>query len=144
MQHICTRVAEEDPATAIRLAIEHELDAAPGDFIGGLTTAWAGRDLQSARRWVEAQPEGELRDGLISIVAFELAKSAPAKAAMMVAEQMAAGEIQLEAAISVLHQWMLRDPEAAARWVGAFPNGKLKERASHELWPDMGVRDGVE
>lgn len=142
MLHICTRVAEEDPATAIRLATDHELDQLPGDFIGGLVAAWAAHDMSAAREWVESQPEGDLRDGLMGPVVFELAKRAPSAAARMVAEEMGNGEPQVEAAISVLCQWVLLDPQAAASWVENFPDGDLKERARQEL-PQRGEMSGV-
>jgi hypothetical protein len=127
MLHICTRVADDDPATAIRLATDHDLDQLSGDFIGGLVAA--------AREWVDSQPEGELRDGLTGPVVFEMAKSDPSAAARMVTEKMGSGEPQIEAAISVLHQWVLLDPQAAASWVENFPDGDLKERARKELPP---------
>ena len=47
-------------------------------------------------------------------MAFLSALSDPAQAASFVAEEMSPGEVQTEAAISVLHQWALRDTRAAA------------------------------
>lgn len=140
MQQICSRLTDEDPAKAIRLAWDHGLDEAPGDFMGGLTAGWAARDLHGAREWLESQTEGELRDRLMGPVVFELAKTDPATAARMVAEEMGNGESQREAAISVLHQWATREPEAAASWVDTFPDGELKEMAWRELRA-QGTRD---
>lgn len=136
MQQVCARVADEDPAAAIRLAMDHGLDQEPGDFIGGLACAWAGRDLSSAREWVESQPQGELRDGLMGAIVFELAKTDPSTAARMVAEQMGDGDARIEAAISVVHQWASRDPRAATSWVESFPESDLKERARREIPPE--------
>lgn len=134
MQQICARLADDDPSAAIRLAMDHELDGGPGDFIGGLAGAWAGRDLDAAREWVESQPQGELRDGLMGAIVFELAKTDPLEAARLVAEKMGGGEPQMEAAVSVIHQWASRDPRAAAAWVDSFPEGDLKERGRRELF----------
>jgi hypothetical protein len=41
---------------------------------------------------------------------------------------MAPGERQTEAAISVLHQWALRDLNAATAWTFTFPEGALRQR----------------
>lgn len=135
MLQICTRVAEDDPAAAIRLALDHELDRGAGDFIAGLAAGWSARDLPAAREWVESQPQDELREVLMGSIVFELAKSDPSAAARMVAERMGSGEPQMEAAISVVNRWISQDPQAAASWVETFPEGDLKERARRELSP---------
>lgn len=139
MTQICSRVADTDPALAIRLAMDRHLDEIPGDLVGGFTAGWASRDLSAARGWVNSQPEGPLRDSLMERVVFELAKTDPSAAARMVAERMESGEAQVEAAISVISQWIKRDPEAAMSWVEAFPDGLLKERALQELSSGMKV-----
>lgn len=133
MIQVCSRVADNDPALAIRLAMDRHLDEMPGDLVGGFTASWASRDLSAARGWVSSQPEGELRDSLMERVVFELAKTDPAAAAGVVADQIGTGEAQTEAAVSVIHQWVRHDPEAAGEWVRMFPAGPLRDRATSEL-----------
>ena len=62
-----------------------------------------------------------------------LSKENPTEAGKLVAEQISPGEIQNEAAISVLHQWLLRDTNAAAAWVQLFPASPIRERALKEV-----------
>ena len=133
MIQVCVQVAERDPASAIRLAMSQHLDEIPGDLLGNFTASWATRDLSGARDWVIGQPAGELHDKLMERIVFEYAKTDPSAAAQMVVDRMGSGESQVEAAISVLHQWALQDPQAATAWVGMFPAGTLRDRASQEL-----------
>lgn len=133
MIHVCSRVADSDPALAIRLAMDQHLDEIPGDLVGGFTASWASRDLPAARGWVGSQPEGALRDSLMERVVFELAKTDPAAAAGIVADQIGTGESQTEAAVSVIHQWAKQDRESATAWVRMFPAGPLRDRATSEL-----------
>lgn len=133
MTQVCSRVADTDPALAIRLAMDRHLDEIPGDLVGGFTAGWASRDLSAARGWVNSQPEGALRDSLMERVVFELAKTDPAAAAGVVANQIGAGEAQAEAAVSVIHQWVKQDREAAGAWVRMFPAGPLRDRVTSEL-----------
>ena len=133
MIQVCVQVAENDPASAIRLAMSQHLDEIPGDLLGNFTASWATRDLSGARDWVIGQPAGELHDKLMERIVFEYAKTDPSAAAQMVVDRMGSGESQFEAAISVLHQWALQGPQAATAWVGMFPAGTLRDCASQEL-----------
>jgi hypothetical protein len=129
----CLQLAERDPRAALELAIDTlPNDAHPGLF-ENLAGQWAVRDFQAAHEWALQQEPGEWRDGLMAHIAFAGAQSDPAAAARMVVEEMAPGQQQTEAAISVLHQWGLRDPGAAAAWAATFPPGDLRARAQAEI-----------
>ena len=78
------------------------------------------------------QPPGNERDRLISRVAFTRSKEDAAEAAKLVAEWISPGDAQNEAAISVLHQWALRDPKGALSWAQLFPEN-LRDRALQEV-----------
>lgn len=133
MLHVCLQVSENDPAAAITRASQYHLDESPGDLVGNLAAGWAARDLTAAQDWVNQQPAGELRDGLMERIVFARAQSDPAAAARMVVDGMGPGDHQIEAAISVLHQWLLQDAGAARAWVALFPEGSLRDRATGEL-----------
>ncbi|MEO6475453.1 hypothetical protein [Luteolibacter sp.] len=133
MLQVFLKASETDPATAIKLALDHHFDEKPGDLVGNLATEWADRDLPAASDWVNQQPAGEPRDALMERIIFIAAQTDPAAAARKVVEGMNPGERQTEAAIMVLHQWILRDFEAASAWVGLFPEGSLRDRARSEL-----------
>jgi hypothetical protein len=141
MIQVCTQVAESDPAAAIRQATGCHLDEIPGDVVGNFAASWAERDLSAARECVTGQPADELRDQLMERIVFEYAKSDPSAAARLVADRMGSGESQIEAAISVLHQWSLQDLPAATAWVEKFPEGELRDRAVSELAGMQLVRD---
>ncbi|MEO7099417.1 MAG: hypothetical protein ABI162_08655 [Luteolibacter sp.] len=66
-------------------------------------------------------------------MAFVLSKADPHAAACHVAKDMEPGTLQDEAVISILHQWMTKDPQAAATWAAEFPEGDLRSRALNEL-----------
>ena len=82
-------------------------------------------------RWPE--PAGEQRDRLLQRIAFVEAKTDPAEAGRLVSEQMSPGQIQNEAAISVLYQWARQDAAAAQAWAESFPPGDLRDRAINEV-----------
>lgn len=140
MIQVCVQLAESDPASAIRLAMSCHLDEIPGDLLGNFTAGWAARDLSHARDWVDGQPAGEFRDQLMERIVFEYANIDSPAAARLVADRMGSGESQIEAAISVLHQWTLQDLNAATAWVESFPNGTLRDRAARELAGIKAVR----
>ena len=79
------------------------------------------------------KPPGEERDRLLGRVAFTRSKENPADAAKLVAEWISPGEVQNEAAVSVLHEWALRDPRAALAWAQLFSENNLRDRALTEV-----------
>jgi hypothetical protein len=79
------------------------------------------------------QPAGEQRDRLLARIAFVESQTNPDAAVRLVVDQMSAGTAQAEAAISVMHQWALRDPAAAMAWAESFPPGDLHDRAVNEV-----------
>ena len=88
------------------------------------------------KKLYECMPVGER--AWLARVAFIGSQSDPVDAARIVAEEMTPGQRQTEAAISVLHQWALRDLDGAATWAFAFPEGALRQRAMDEI---KGVRN---
>jgi len=60
-------------------------------------------------------------------------QTAPEAAANLIIDQMPPGPAQIEAAISVVHQWGLQNFSAASDWVNQFPSGPLADRAKQEL-----------
>lgn len=133
LARLCYQHAESDPLGALELAIEHRLEGAAGAVIGNLAQQWASIDLPAARAWVKAQPESALREDLVARVGYVWSLEDPAAAADFVAAETPPGEAQVEAAISVLHQWSGRDPAAARSWAECFPEDELRERALHEV-----------
>ena len=130
---VCFQVAQTDARQAMQMAEQHGLEAAPGAILENIAQQWAAQDLPAATSWIMAQPAGALRDQMLGRLAYVQSQTEPAAAANLVVEQITGGPIQDEAAMSVLHQWALRDMTAAAAWVNQFPPGALHDRAQAEL-----------
>jgi hypothetical protein len=128
---VCLEIAETNAAAAVVLADTY--GARCTNVMENLMMQWADRDVEAAYTWAAAKPPGEQRDGLLSRIAFVESKTDPKDAATLVAEQIPAGRIQDEAAISVLYQWALKDPEAAMNWAQSFSAGILHDRAVTEV-----------
>jgi hypothetical protein len=128
---VCARVAESNPAEAVALAERYA--GGCSNLLENLVHQWADQNESAARAYAINKPPGEERDRLLSRVAFTRSKENPADAAKLVAEWISPGEVQNEAAISVLHQWALRDPDAALAWAQLFPEESLRGRALKEV-----------
>jgi hypothetical protein len=132
LRALCNRLAATDPARAMTLVEEHgstESNALAQDIMHH----WPRKDLKAAMAWVENRRDPEMRDSLWNHLALSLAEIDPKQAANLAAECIASEKIQDEAVISVVHQWMRKDREAATEWVELFPEGPLRERARGEL-----------
>lgn len=130
LTHVCLEVAGRDPREAIRIAGSNHLHQGTVEAILG---RWATLDFEGASSWTGALPDGELRDRVLMQLVLSRAGDAPDEAAALLSERPLSGKAQEEAAIAVLHQWLLKDPEAARQWVELFPEGPLKDRATGEL-----------
>jgi hypothetical protein len=131
-EFFCHRVAEDDPKLALDLARQVGADTATS-LVQDLAQQWAGSDAAAARDWALALPADADRDPILARVCQVLAQSDPLTAGAIVSGEIAAGSVQDEAAMSVLHQWAIRDPVAASEWVARFPEGPLRIRAEEEL-----------
>lgn len=128
----CFQAAETNPVEAIRAW--ESLEFTDDDHVlENLVHTWAGKDLASARAWVSARPPGPQRDHAVARVAYVMAGFKPADAAAFITREIPPGPVQIEAAISVLHQWARSDLAGATAWVAQFPPGTLADRAQNEL-----------
>ena len=130
---VCLQVCEDDPAEAVRALQRHIAGDRPHGGLEALAERWARKDFTAARGWAFSQPEGDQRDRIIARLAFHQAQDSPREAATLVANEIPEGGTQTEAVMTVLHQWAMLDPAAAAEWAGLFPEGELRTRAVHEL-----------
>jgi hypothetical protein len=127
----CLGLARENPSAAVRLAVTSHADEA--GLLENLTQQWADKDTRPALTWAEEQNPGDERDQLIQRIALVESKANPHEAANLVLQQIPPGPVQIEAVITVVHQWGERDRNAAAAWVNQFPEGAVRERALAEL-----------
>jgi len=129
---ICMTLASRSPSGAVKAAAALPPDEEPPGLLPNLVAQWMDRDPLPAFEWIKQQPSGNFRDSLIAHASFVWSKTNPDEAADLVVNDMSPGPAQDEAAISVLHQWALQDPEGAQKWVARFP-GDLRSRAQQEL-----------
>jgi hypothetical protein len=94
---------------------------------------WAKQDFDSAETWVKNLPASEQRDRLFQRLVLVQASKDPAAAAELVSKEISSGSVQIEAAITVVHQWAKRSPADASAWVDQFPPGELRARAKEEI-----------
>lgn len=131
LARLCYQWAELDPRGAVTLANSFHLNEA--GVLENLTLQWALVDLSAARTWIDARPANDSRSRLVARIGFLWAQTDPRAAANYILDQTLPGEIQAEAAISVLHQWAQQDRKAALTWAQSFPAGELRDRAVNEM-----------
>jgi hypothetical protein len=130
---IFLRIAENDPAEAVRTRRRYVTDEKTNAGLEVLAQRWAEKDFPAALAWALSRAAGEQRDQLIARMAFVQSQTAPFDAATLAVENLPEGRVQTEAVMAVLHQWALRDPAGAGEWVEDFPEGDLRTRAVNEL-----------
>ena len=136
LETACYEIANVNPAEAVALAEKYALTNHA--TLANLTQQWAQQDLGAAYKWVLTRREGEERNDLAARIGYVWSGSQPAAAANFVVQEIPPGPVQTEAAISVLHQWAIRDLNGAMAWVELFPDGDIRQRAIKEL---AGVRN---
>lgn len=126
---ICLSASDVVPLWAIDMATRNSL----GDGITqNVSKRWASRDFDSALRWAENLPPGKNRDAFLSAVLVTRAKDEPSQAASLIAGKIPPGDVQNEAVIATVHQWLLKDPDKAGDWIEQFPEGPMREKAIEE------------
>jgi len=132
MDQVFGKIAESNPERAAQLLQGH-LDIVRPALIENVVQQWAASNIRSAYEWADAQPDGELREELLKRVAFVWSQTDPMQAAQFVVEQIPPGAVQVEAVVSVIHQWALKDLAAAGAWAQRFPQGELRNRVLAEV-----------
>jgi hypothetical protein len=128
---VCAEVASFDPAQAVTLAERYAGGNVP--LLENLVQQWSEQNQNAAIAFALARPAGETRNRLLARVSLTQARTDPVAAGQLVIKHIQPGETQDEAIISVLHQWALRDVDAALAWVREFPPGGLRDRALNEI-----------
>ncbi len=127
----CLQVAQASPRDAVRIAEQFGLAENP--VIESVAQQWASKEFPAALEWTRALSAGSEREKILARLAYVQSERDPQSAARLVVQEIPPGPVQNEAAISVLHQWALRDFTSAAQWTDRFPAGELRDRAQNEL-----------
>ena len=129
----CLELADTDPLAAIDMANANRLQDVDPGLIASLMTRWAAQDFDGAYEWTRTQETGAWRNDMLARLAFLRAQTDPLAAARLVVADISAGRARDEAIVSVVHQWALKDAEAADLWARSFDNELLRQRASAEV-----------
>jgi hypothetical protein len=129
---VCFRMAEMNPLDGIEAAERYGLSQDNG-VIENLLQTWAASDAPAALGWANAQSTGEQRDQYLARIAAVESQTKPVDAALLVSRQISPGQLQTEAALSVLQNWAQLDLPNATAWAAVFPEGVPRERASRIL-----------
>lgn len=133
----CLELSQTNPAAAIN-AMQTLNVANDRNALENIVQSWAGQDFSAAKTWALTESPPDSRDTLLTRISFVLSQSDPREAANFIVKNLPPGAIQTEAAISILHNWAIKDWNSAKQWVDQFPEGPLRERAQSEI---TGVRD---
>jgi hypothetical protein len=115
------RIAESDPAEAVRTHSRYAPDGKPNAGLEALTQRWAEKDFPAALDWALFLDTEAQREQLIARLAFIQSQTASLDAATLVVENVPEEKAQTEAVMAVLHQRALRDLAAAKKWARTFP-----------------------
>jgi len=129
----CLALAERDPLGAMEMALANHLQDVDSGLLTGLIGQWATHDFDGAHEWIKTQETGDWRNDMLARLAYMRAQTDPLAAARLAVAEISPGPARDEAMISVLHQWALRDPEAARAWADTFQDDGLKTRALAEI-----------
>jgi hypothetical protein len=126
--------ANSDPNRAVQVLDNGLLsDDRKTVIVQNLANQWANQDLQPLYNWISTLPAGQQRDDLYERVALAQSYGNPAQAAQIVANDIAPGPVQDNAALQVLRQWARQDMSAAVAWANQFPPGDLQNEAKQVL-----------
>jgi hypothetical protein len=132
--YVAFEEASTDPNRAVQVLGNNLLnDDRKTIIVQNLANQWANQDLQPLYNWISTQPAGQQRDDLYERVALAQSYGNPAQAAQIVANNIAPGPVQDDAALQVLRQWARQDMSAAVGWVNQFPPGNLQNEARQVL-----------
>ncbi|MBW8782916.1 MAG: hypothetical protein JF599_13665 [Verrucomicrobia bacterium] len=117
----------------MEMALREKLCAEDPGLLTSLMLQWASRDFPAAYEWTKTQAAGPWRNDIFARLAYLQAKADPLAGARIVVTEIPPGPARDEATLSVLHQWVLHDSEAASVWAESIPEGPVHQRAVAEI-----------
>jgi hypothetical protein len=136
---IAYEAARTDPMTSLDVAIELPTTPTRDALVQHAALQWAARSPVAAAVWAGQIKDIALRERVMATVATAWSSSDPVAAAQFAVLLLAPGKPQDDAVVGIVQRWVQKDPEAAAKWVAAFPKGVLRETATEhliQLWPN--------
>jgi hypothetical protein len=139
-----TRAAYEivrtEPEVAMELAIRLPVSRDGDHLVQHIALQWAEKAPQGAAAWAEGLPDDdELKERVQANIATAWGENDPVHAARYAVLSIKPGRALDDAVVAIVQRWVQQDPDAAAQWVDAFPEGALSETAAEnilKLWPE--------
>lgn len=125
---VATEWAQRDPVAGAAFWKELGPGAGRDVFADNLARHWAESDPQAAVRWVASLTGADQRPELVANVIGAWAQQSPAEAAAYAGQLPA--EMQEGALRSVLGAYAEQDPATGAKWLAAFPDAAMRDRAT--------------
>jgi hypothetical protein len=132
--------SQQDPKAAFDYFAKHELMNEGGYMVNQALRNWAQSDSKEALAWANTLPDGKLKDRALTTVIVSMADNDPREAAKMIPSLPASS--QDDAAGSLAARWATNDPNAAAQWAAALPEGDARSKATRNIvatWADRDV-----
>lgn len=126
-------LAAGNPKDAIDLLVKMDRTSSRDDLLNWSATAWAQADSTAALQWANNLQDASRQQKALGAVAVGLAWSDPQAAGRLLAQSVKPGEVLDQSALSVVCVWSQSDPQAAANWVTAFPEGALQQKVLETL-----------
>jgi hypothetical protein len=104
---------------------------------------WGQKDREALREYLAGLPEGEWKQKAATAASSEVLSSDPVEAIVW-AEQMRPGERQTGLLGMAATDWVKRDPDAAAQWVGRVNDPALREQLVGSLTVGYADTDPVQ
>lgn len=133
LTQIAYEASRNRPMDALGIAAELAETPTRDDLIRHAAMQWATVAPLDAAAWTRDLSNPLLREQVAGAVATAWANSEPSEAARFAIEVMPVGRPRDNAVIGIVQRWAQKEPDAASAWVGAFPEGELKNSAQECL-----------
>lgn len=119
--------AQEKPEVAAGWIMSQPESAHRTQSLGVMAAAWAERDLNGAVRWMTQLTSSGDKEGVMSQILYEAARSAPLDA-MKLAVAMPTGAGRDELLTHLAVQWADQEPKAAAEWASQIQDPETRNK----------------
>ena len=145
MKVLLASLENREPARAAALLLEFTgtnlADGIP--YISTIMANWAKSDLASAASWVNALPQGQLRDTAVRSFVAQWEKQDPV-AAINFAAKLPENSAQQELVQTLAASWSLRQSQAAINWANGLPEGAIRDSALAGIAKSLTQSDPVQ
>jgi hypothetical protein len=118
---------QEKPELAADFILRQPESAHRTQSLGVMAAAWAERDLNGAVRWMTQLTSSGDKEGVMSQVLYEAARTAPLEA-MKLAVAMPHGASRDELLTHLAVQWADKEPKAAAEWASQIQDPETRTK----------------